>query len=38
MQDEDNKLEENNDAEATNEKKGKTYLAVYGRLLSCLRK
>lgn len=34
MQDEDDKLEENDDAKATNEKKGKTYLADYDRLLS----
>lgn len=34
MQDEDDKLEENDDAETTNEKKGKMYLADYDRLLS----
>jgi len=36
VQDEDDKLEENDDAKATNEKKGKTYLADFDRLLSLL--
>lgn len=36
MQDEANKLEENDEAETTNEKKGKIYLADYDRLLSLL--
>lgn len=34
MQGEDNKSEENDDAEATKEKKGKTYLVDCDRLLS----
>lgn len=36
MKDEDDKLEENDDAKATNEKKGKTYLSDYDGLLSLL--
>lgn len=36
VKDEDDKLEENDDAKATNEKKGKTYLSDYDRLLSLL--
>lgn len=36
VRDEDDQLEENDDAKATNETKGKTYLADYDRLLSLL--